>query len=473
MKNITIVTYDSSEKVKTESVNLDSRNHPKIQATPQANYELIDTTNGSKAPQQIITKRSGNNLEILFDKEASETLTIEGFYDAPNSNLIGLAEDGSYYNYAPDTVSAINSTAQVNAIDQSLVSQSLSGSPLNQPWWIASTATSGAINIAPWMLGSAFGLGIVHLVSKNDDKDKELDTTVNKPVVSIDDITGDNVLNDAELAQSTITITGKHSGLDADVDASKTSVTLTVNDKTVIATVMGNTFNANVASSDLKADSKVTATAVVTDDNDNTATSDAATKAYTLSLDTTVNKPVVSIDDITADNVLNDAELAQSTITITGKLSGLDADIDASKTSVTLTVNDKTVIATVMGNTFSANVASSDLKADSKVTATAVVTDDNDNTATSDAATKAYTLSLDTTVSKPVVSIDDVTGDNVLNDAELAQSTITITGKLSGLDADIDASKTSVTLTVNNKTVKATVTGDTFSADVNSSDLKA
>ena len=58
----------------------------------------------ARAPNHIVTKRVGNDLHVLMEDDGQDTdLIIEGFYNDPDSALIGLAEDGQYYYYLPDT----------------------------------------------------------------------------------------------------------------------------------------------------------------------------------------------------------------------------------------------------------------------------------------------------------------------------------------------------------------------------------
>ncbi|MGJ8756959.1 Ig-like domain-containing protein, partial [Acinetobacter sp. HC8-3S] len=81
-----------------------------------------------------------------------------------------------------------------------------------------------------------------------------------------------------------------------------------------------------------------------------------------------------SIDDITADNVLNEAESLSSNVTLTGVLTGIPAD--ATSTVVTVSVNGMDYTATVdtVAGTWSVDVAGSDLLNDPDLTVDANVT---------------------------------------------------------------------------------------------------
>ena len=120
------------------------------------------------------------------------------------------------------------------------------------------------------------------------------------------------------------------------------------------------------------------------------------------------------------------------------------------------------------GNTFSINVAGSDLAADAGLTVQASVS-------STDAAgnpgagldTQAYTVDL--TAPAPTVSLDVITPDNVLNAAE-AGGTVTVSGTVGG-DAQVGDT---VTLTVNGTDyVGLVLAGNTFSINVPGAALSA
>src|SRR5690606_532797 len=130
-----------------------------------------------------------------------------------------------------------------------------------------------------------------------------------------------------------------------------------------------NTFSINVAGSDLANDTAVAASVTTFDTAGNPGT---ATDTASYSVDTVVPVPTITLDaSITADDVINLAE-SQSTIAITGSVGG-DAKVGD---TVTLTVNGETYTGVVqVGNTFSINVAGSDLAADTAVAASVTTFD--------------------------------------------------------------------------------------------------
>ncbi|WP_420230612.1 tandem-95 repeat protein [Psychrobacter sp. ER1] len=120
----------------------------------QVNYEFHDTSIGY-APNHIITKRIKNDLHVSFEKEGQESdLIIEGFYDDPDSALVGIAEDGEYYYYIPDTGETYDYVTQLEVGDvegQALGGQDYIAAAI--PWWIPAAATLGLAGIAAALSG--------------------------------------------------------------------------------------------------------------------------------------------------------------------------------------------------------------------------------------------------------------------------------------------------------------------------------
>jgi ribosomal protein L21E len=279
------------------------------------------------------------------------------------------------------------------------------------------------------------------------------------PTISVNSVTGDNVLNAAE-AGGTVAITGTVGGEFNTGD----TVTLTVNGNTYTGTVdAGGLFSINVPGSALAADPDATIDASVstTDAAGNPGT---ATTTQSYAIDTTAPVPTISVNSVTGDNVLNAAE-AGGTVAITGTVGG---EFNTGDT-VTLTVNGNTYTGTVdAGGLFSINVPGSALAADPDATIDASVstTDAAGNPGT---ATTTQSYAIDTTAPVPTISVNSVTGDNVLNAAE-AGGTVAITGTVGG---EFNTGDT-VTLTVNGNTYTGTVdAGGLFSINVPGSALAA
>ncbi|MBS1175320.1 MAG: type 1 secretion target domain-containng protein [Burkholderiaceae bacterium] len=286
-----------------------------------------------------------------------------------------------------------------------------------------------------------------------------VDTLPPKATIAVDNITADNILNAVE-SQGMVSVTGTVTG---DAKAGDT-VTLVVNGNTYTGTVAtGLTYAISVAGTDLAADTTIDASVAITDTAGNTGT---ATTTHTHMLDTTVPVPVITLDPITADNIINATEAGLSNIPVMGVVSG---DYKVGDT-VTVMVGANIYTTSVLsGGIFAVNVPTVDLTNNptSQVIASVVTTDVAGNTASA-SDTQAYTIDL--TGPTPTISIDmnSVGGDDVLNATEVAQ-TQTITGTTTGTTAgDI------VTLTVNGVNYTGAVAADlSFSIAVPGSALAA
>ncbi|WP_209406433.1 S-layer family protein, partial [Pseudozobellia sp. WGM2] len=286
-----------------------------------------------------------------------------------------------------------------------------------------------------------------------------VDTTAPLPVLEIDDITADNILNAAE-AGADVAVTGTVSG---DFNAGDT-VTLTVDGTNYTGTVDAlGAYSIDVPGSKLAADADTTVDGSVTT-TDAAGNSATATDTQVYSVDVVAPIPTLTIDDITADNILNAAE-AGADVAVTGTVSGDFNDGD----TVTLTVDGTNYTGTVDAlGAYSIDVPGSKLAADADntVDGSVTTTDAAGNSATS---TDTQTYTVDTTLPVPVLEIDDITADNILNATE-AGADVTVTGTVSG---DFNAGDT-VTLTVDGTNYTGTVDAlGAYSIDVPGSKLAA
>ncbi|MDP2542694.1 gliding motility-associated C-terminal domain-containing protein, partial [Tenacibaculum discolor] len=295
--------------------------------------------------------------------------------------------------------------------------------------------------------------------SANTNHVYNVDTTAPVPTISVHNITADNIVNATE-AGTSIPVTGTVGG---DFNTGDT-VTLTINGNTYTGTVdaSGN-YSINVPGSDLAADPDTTVEASVatTDASGNTG---SANTNHVYNVDTTAPVPTISVDNITADNIINVTE-AGATISVTGTVGG---DFNTGDT-VTLTINGNTYTGTVdaSGN-YSINVPGSDLAADPDTTVEASVTtmDTAGNTAS---ATDAHLYNVDTTAPTLSILINDITPDNII-DATEAGTNIPVTGSVGG---DFNTGDM-VTLTINGNTYTGTVDASgNYSISVPGSELAA
>ncbi|MGP9558693.1 hypothetical protein ACT3QQ_13865, partial [Psychrobacter sp. AOP7-A1-24] len=171
MTTITVKSYDQAKNITEQAVVVNNGQPAIIQATEKVNYELLDESTG-RAPYHVITKRVDNNLQLSFDEDIENPdLIIEGFYDTANSELIGLAEDGNYYYYIPNSGEYAD---YITAMPEGAIAgHALGGASSATPWWVGASEVDG-FKVMPWLVGlGAIGAGLA--VAKDLDSDDSQD----------------------------------------------------------------------------------------------------------------------------------------------------------------------------------------------------------------------------------------------------------------------------------------------------------
>ncbi|MCC5415802.1 Ig-like domain-containing protein, partial [Escherichia coli] len=272
-----------------------------------------------------------------------------------------------------------------------------------------------------------------------------VDLTV--PVLTINTIAGDDIINATEHGQALV-ISGSSTGGEAgDV------VTVTLNSKTYTTTLdaSGN-WSVGVPAADVTAlgSGPQTVTATVTDAAGN---SDSETHTVTVNL----TAPTIGINTIATDDVINATE------------KGADLQISGTSnqpagTTITLTLNGQNYTATTdaSGN-WSTTVPASAVGAlgEASYTVTANVTDSagNSNSASHNVLVNS---------ALPAVTINAVATDDIINAAE-AGNAQTISGQVTGA-----AQGDTVTITLGGNTYTATVQGNlSWSVSVPAADTQA
>ncbi|HHA1426810.1 TPA: Ig-like domain-containing protein [Enterobacter hormaechei subsp. xiangfangensis] len=259
---------------------------------------------------------------------------------------------------------------------------------------------------------------------------REYSVDATAPTVSIEIVSDNNIINAAE-AQQDLVVNGV-----SNAEAGQT-VTVTLNGVDYTTTVQANgSWSVTVPSADIGAitDGDYTITAAVADKAGNPASAD-----HDVLVDTTV--PQLTINTVSDDDVINSAEHAQALI-VTGSVTGAAAgDV------VTVTINNKDYTATLdTSGRWSVGVPATDVSAlaAGDYTITAALTDKAGNS-------NSTTHEVEVNLTAPVLTIDTVSGDDVINSSEKTQD-LTITGTASGL-----AAGAVVTVMLNGKAYSATV----------------
>ncbi len=274
-----------------------------------------------------------------------------------------------------------------------------------------------------------------------------LDFTIDAqlPGLRIDTVAGDDVINVIEHAQNLIV-----SGTSTDL-AAGSAVTVTINGKAYSATVLADgSWQAAVPAADVSqwADGSLDIKASAQDASGNPV-------AIGTVVDVDLAPVAITISSVTDDNVLNAAEKGQDLV-----LSGTSSNVEAGQT-VTITFAGKTYTTTVDANgNWTWTVPAADLSGlkDGDASVQVSVTNVNGN-----AASSAQAFSVDTTA--PTVTINTISGDNMLNAAEAAQD-LTLSGT-----STAEAGQT-VTVTFNGNQYTAQVQADgSWTLDVPAADL--
>ncbi|EMN6976010.1 Ig-like domain-containing protein [Escherichia coli] len=288
---------------------------------------------------------------------------------------------------------------------------------------------------------------VTNSVGNTGNGTREITIDANLPGLRIDTVAGDDVVNIIEHGQALV-ITGSSSDL-----AAGSNVTLTINGQTYVAAVLADgTWSVGVPAADVSVwpAGSVTITA-----SGNTTAGNPVSVTHPVTVDLTA--VVVSINAITADDVINAAEKGAA-LTLSGSTTGVEAG-----QTVTVTFGGKTYSATVAANgSWSTSVPAADMAPlrDGDASAQASVSNVNGNSATT---THAYSVD----ASAPTVTINIIAGDDILNAAE-AGAALTITGS-----STAEAGQT-VTVTLNGTNYTGTVQTDgSWSVSVPPADVSA
>ena len=321
--------------------------------------------------------------------------------------------------------------------------------------WVAQIPVAG---------GSSFNTNLTPITTSTTGTGTSLPQ---KPHVhlTVDPVTGDDVINQVEEGKSTTPIRGLLTG------------DVSIND-TVIVTVNGHPYPGKVIQIpglpgefgyqvDVPTDVlKAHPTFEVSVSVHNSAGDDTAAVTKTITVDT--DNPVhITMDNVAGDDVINGSEAKSGTTTISGTVSG-EGIHDGSV--VSLQVNGNTLTAVVHAGTtgwvWSQDVSINDLRNNPDITASVSATDAAGNTGT-DSTSKHVEVDLNADAG---VTIDNITTDNVLNSQEVGQAKTTVSGSVSG---DVKPGE-NVTLTVNGHDYNAVINASNhYTVDVNTSDLVA
>ncbi|WP_054619186.1 Ig-like domain-containing protein [Neisseria sp. 83E34] len=290
-----------------------------------------------------------------------------------------------------------------------------------------------------------------------------LDTEIDTPVITFNAIAEDNIINLAESKTENTLLSGT-------VEHAKENdeIIITVGEAVYKGVISNGQFAVAVSTKTLLNHGKVSASVTTTDEALNSATGHAE-RAYTIDTEYT---PTISLNTIAGDNVLNIAE-SQNTVTVTGTVTDVadDENIVVSCGCESCgSVKWIDILTKVKNGGFSVDFEGSQLSKSGYTLVKASVTsrDAAGNTATVE-STRSYTKDL--TAPEVNVSINEIAGDDVLTKAKQAQEHHSISGTINGLQNGETVNQ--VIVQVGNQRYNAVVAGNTYSADIPSSELAA
>jgi DNA-binding protein YbaB len=385
-----------------------------------------------------VTDSVGNSASTSHDVLVDSSLPVVTINTLAGDNIVNAAEvaagqtlTGKVTNAAPgDTVTIILGGQTYTATVQDDLTWSL---PLSESQLTA--LGNGDLTVSASVTNAHGNTG-----------SSSLDFTIDAqlPGLRIDTVAGDDVINVIEHAQNLIV-----SGTSTDL-AAGSAVTVTINGKAIPQrcwrTAPGRrryrrrTCPSGRMALDIKASAQ-----------------DASGNPVTIGtvVDVDLAPVAITISSVTDDNVLNAAEKGQDLV-----LSGTTSNVEAGQT-VTITFAGKTYTTTVDANgDWTWTVPAADLSGlkDGDASVQVSVTNVNGN-----AASSAQEFSVDTTA--PTVTINTISGDNMLNAAEAAQD-LTLSGT-----STAEAGQT-VTVTFNGNQYTAQVQADgSWTLDVPAADL--
>ncbi|MEB6511770.1 Ig-like domain-containing protein [Enterobacter roggenkampii] len=404
---------------------------------PAANVSALGEANYTVTAN--VTDSVGNSASTSHDVLVDSSLPVVTINTLAGDNIVNAAEvaagqtlTGKVTNAAPgDTVTITLGGQTFTATVQDDLTWSL---PLTQSQLTA--LGNGDLTVSASVTNAHGNTG-----------SSSLDFTIDAqlPGLRIDTVAGDDVINVIEHAQNLIV-----SGTSTDL-AAGSAVTVTINGKAYSATVLADgTWQAAVPAADVSqwADGALDIKASAQDASGNPV-------AIGTVVDVDLAPVAITISSVTDDNVLNAAEKGQDLV-----LSGTSSNVEAGQT-VTIIFAGKTYTTTVDANgDWTWTVPAADLSGlkDGDASVQVSVTNVNGN-----AASSAQAFSVDTTA--PTVTINTISGDNMLNAAEAAQD-LTLSGT-----STAEAGQT-VTVIFNGNQYTAQVQADgSWTLDVPAADL--
>jgi hypothetical protein len=420
---------------------IDANGNYTLKDVPDALADNAADTKGTQyTPLIKVTDAAGNSSTangkpFVVDTKAVPVLSVKINVDANDDGLITAAEKGTAIT---TSVTAQLDKTKVVAGDVITFSD---GTKSESVTLKDTDINNGFVTTTGWSIpgegiASTISAVLKDLAGNVSDTVKDMVTRVIdtlKTALTIDPVSGNNIIDTTEGNATTVAVTGKVSGAFAGTE----DVTLVVNGKNYTSSAANGTYSINVPMAELKADSDTVIEGHVKGINGSLAT---ASQSYLVEGQNNTKSTAIFINPIADDNMLNKSEApAGGSQTITGKVTGSFALGD----TVTLKANgvNSTGAVDKDGN-YSIAVKISDLLADADtiVDATVIGTGGSSAKALQDfgfdtTAPSILALSIDL---DKVITGSSYGNDGFINKTEKGSATTT------GLTASFDSSSVSV-----------------------------
>jgi DNA-binding protein YbaB/ribosomal 50S subunit-recycling heat shock protein len=403
--------------------------------------DLAGITDGSAAVTATVSDKAGNPASAGSSVLVDTTVPQISFNIVAGDDIVNIAEHGQALIVSGKVTGAQAGdviTVTLNGKDYTAMLDASGSWSVGVPAADVGALVNGDQTISATLTDKA---------GNSTTATHEFDVSLTAPVVAINTLAADDVINATEKGQD-LQVSGTSNQPDG------TTITVTLNGISYTATTdaSGN-WSVTVPAANVSAlgEASYAVTASVTD-----AAGNSASTGHSVLVDSAL--PQVTINPVATDDVINAAEVAAGQ-TLSGKVSGA-----ASGDTVTISIGGNTYTATVQDDlSWSVNVPSTVLTAigNGDLTVSASVTNGHGNTGTGE-----RDITIDANL--PGLRVDTVAGDDVINSIEHAQNLI-ITGSSDGL-----ATGAALTVTVNGKTYAATVLADgTWTAAIPAADVSA
>ncbi|AVF34397.1 Ig-like domain-containing protein [Rahnella sikkimica] len=400
--------------------------------------DMTSLKDGDVTATASVTNVAGNSASAANTAEIDASAPVLTINVIAGDNVLNSAEAGA------DVVLSGTSTAEAGqVVTITLNGQTYTATVAADGTWSTAVPAADAAAIADGTY--SVSATVTDIAGNGASATGSLLVDVTAPTLTINTISGDDIINAQELQQN-LMISGSSTGVPAGG-----LVTVEINGATYTAVVdaQGN-WSTGVPASAVSTltDGSYTVTASVKD-----AAGNDGAASHAITVDTV--SPVLSINTVAADDVINAVEKGEA-LTVSGTSDGADG------TTVTLNFNGQNYTATVSNGAWTLNVPAADVAklGEADYTLTASSTDAAGNTGNT-----THVVLVDSSL--PTVSINPVATDNIINATEINADQM-ISGKVTNAAAgDV------VTITLGGKSYTATVQGDlSWSVSVPSADLK-